>query len=58
MRSASPAGAKISVYAAAEPLKFLPQSLRFAESLFYEAQFLVESVDIIPENAGRSKTRP
>ncbi len=36
----------------AEPLKFLPQSLKFAESLFSESRLLVESVDIIPENDG------
>ena len=36
----------------AEPLKFLPQSLRFAESLFSESGRLAESADIIPENDG------
>ena len=36
----------------AEPLKFLPQSLQFAESLFFESRLLVESVSIIPENDG------
>ena len=36
----------------AEPLKFLPQSLKFAESLSSESRLLVESVDIIPENDG------
>ena len=36
----------------AEPLKFLSQSLKFADSLFFESRFLVESVDIIPENDG------
>ncbi len=36
----------------AEPLKFLPQSLKFAKSLFVESRLLAESVDIIPENDG------
>ncbi len=36
----------------AEPIKYLDQSLQFAEDLFSESRILVESVDIIPENDG------
>ena len=36
----------------AKPLKFLSQSLKFAESLFYESSLLVEAVDVVPENDG------
>ena len=36
----------------AEPLKFLSQTLKFAESLFCESKPLAESADIIPENDG------
>ena len=36
----------------AEPLKYPPQSLEFAKSLFSESRLLVEAVDIIPENDG------
>jgi len=36
----------------AEPIKYLSQSLQFAEDLFLESMSLIESVDIIPENDG------
>ena len=36
----------------AEPVKYLHQSLRFANDLFDDLGSLIESVDIIPENDG------
>lgn len=36
----------------AEPIKYLSQSLQFAEDLFLESMSLIETVDIIPENDG------
>ena len=36
----------------AEPMKYLDQSLQFADDLFSESRTLVESVDVIPENDG------
>ena len=36
----------------AEPIKYLNESLQFAEDLFSESRTLIESVDIIPENDG------
>ena len=36
----------------AEPVKYLEQSLNFAEVLFKESRLLVESVEIVPENDG------
>ena len=34
----------------AQPLKCLPEALRFADMLFQKSRDLVESVDIVPEN--------
>ena len=36
----------------AEPIRYLSQSLQFADVLFSESRMLIESVDIIPENDG------
>ena len=36
----------------AEPMKYLNESLKFAEDLFSESRTLIESVDVIPENDG------
>ena len=36
----------------AQPLKWLPEALKFADMLFQESRDLVESVDIVPENDG------
>lgn len=36
----------------AEPLKWLPEALNFADMLLQESQDIVESVDIVPENDG------
>ena len=36
----------------AEPLQFLPQALKFAESVVAESRLLAKTVDIIPENDG------
>ena len=36
----------------AEPMKYLSQSLQFADMLSFESRSLIESADIIPENDG------
>ena len=36
----------------AEPIRYLSQSLQFADALFSESRMLIESIDIIPENDG------
>ena len=36
----------------AEPLKYLQQSLKFADAFLFEPKLLIESMDIVPENDG------